>query len=634
VPGITNIAEEIKEKADIADHIGRVVKLRKRGVLWEGLCPFHSEKTPSFKVYDDSQHYHCYGCGASGDVISFYMKYYNLNFIEAATRLAEELRIDWNPGKGYESEARKKEYYAINREAALYYHRALRTPDNPGYRYLAGRGIASDTMTAFGLGYADRSRDGLCRHLAAGGASLEKAAEMTLIVKDGGSFRDRYYERVMFPIMNVAGMVIGFSARTIDPGEKEKGIAKYINSSESDIFHKKDHLYALNRTKGPIAAAGRTALLVEGQLDVVSVWQHGVANVTASLGTALTEQHARLLKRFADHVILAYDMDESGREAAVKGGEILRAAGIGVKVMSLPYGKDPDEFIRAKGREAFIQQVENATPYLEYRLTHLLAEHDVEGKEGVVAFLKDAAVVLAGVSPVERDYYVKWLEQMTGISASAIEEEALARARLAGKAGRGAHGYGSGERRASGYGGRADEGVGAPDSSGRGVPRATAAFAGAGGPAWAAAAADIQRRLIGLLVYDPSFLADLRGREQQFTSPELSRLFLAVAEIIEETPGETPDPQGIIDALGPEDAAALRGIIAGVFIENDPAKQLQNYLAQFDEAELKDRRARVVKARAELLAKDDYDKESIGQLTLEIDEIDRELSETMERIRG
>jgi DNA primase len=384
-------------------------------------------------------------------------------------------------------------------------------------------------------------------------------------------------------------------------------------------------------------------LLVEGQLDVVSVWQHGVANVTASLGTALTEQHARLLKRFADHVVLAYDMDESGRDAAVKGGEILRAAGIDVKVMSLTYGKDPDEFIRAKGREAFVGEMGNAAPYLEYRLTHILGAHDVEGKEGVVAFLKDAAGVLAGVSPVERDYYVKWLEQMTGISAFAIEEEALARADLAGRAGRGARGPnsgggrggdGGGEGRAPEYGGRSAGGAGAGGPPGARVPRAAVTSSGAGGPAWAAAAVDIQRRLIGLLVYDPSFLADLRGREQQFTSPELSRLFLAVAEIIEESAEEAPDPQRIMDALGPEDAAALREIVSGVFIENDPAKQLRNYLAQFDEAELKARRERVVKARAELLSKDDYDRESVGQLTLEIDEIDRELSETIERIRG
>jgi DNA primase len=625
VPGITNIAEEIKEKADIADHIGRVVKLRKRGVLWEGLCPFHSEKTPSFKVYDDSQHYHCYGCGASGDVINFYMKYYNLSFIEAAVRLAEELHIDWKPGGSYESESRKKEYYAINREAALYYHRALRTPGDPGYAYLAGRGVATDTMTAFGLGYAGGGRDGLCRYLAGKGVSLEKAAEMALVVKDGGSYKDRYYHRVMFPIMNVTGMVIGFSARTIDPRADEKHLAKYINSSESDIFHKKDNLYALNRTKGPISAANRTAILVEGQLDVVSVWQHGVANVTASLGTALTEQHARLLKRFADHVTLAYDMDESGRDAVVKSGEVLRAAGLEVKVMSLPYGKDPDEFIRAKGREAFLEQLEDAVPYLEYRLTHLLSKHDTEGREGVVAFLKDAAEVLAGMGPIERDYYVKWLERMTGISALAIEEEALTRADLIERAGLSRRG------RSPGYDDRAGS---APSGSGPGAPRTAVTVPGVGGSAWAAASVDIQRRLIGLLVHDPTFIADLRGRERQFTSPELSRLFLAVAEIIASSADGAPDPQALADMLGPEDAAALRGIIDGVFIEDDPERQLRNYLAQFDEAELKGRRERVVSARAELLAKDDYDKESVTQLTLEIDEIDRELSETMERIKG
>jgi hypothetical protein len=226
------------------------------------------------------------------------------------------------------------------------------------------------------------------------------------------------------------------------------------------------------------------------------------------------------------------------------------------------------------------------------------------------------------MSPVERDYYVKWLEGVTGISASAIAEEALARGDSAEKRGYASHLPG----------GRADN----AETASRSLRAASGAVTGigAGGPAWDRASAEIQRRLIGLLVYDPSFLADLRGREQQFTSPELSRLFLAVAEIIEESADEAPDPQRIMDALGPEDAAALREIVNGVFIEDDPAKQLRNYLAQFDEAELKARRARVVKARAELLSKDDYDKESVGQLTLEIDEIDRELSETIERIKG
>jgi DNA primase len=559
------------------------------------------------------------------------MKYYNLNFIEAATRLAEELHIDWSPGGKYESESRKKEYYAINREAALYYHRALRAPGNPGYVYLAERGISKETMTAFGLGYADGSRDGLCQRLIDRGLSLEKAAEMTLIVKDGEGYKDRYYHRVMFPVMNVTGQVTGFSARTIDPREKEKKIAKYINSSESAIFHKKDHLYALNRTKDAISAAGRAAILVEGQIDVASVWQHGVTNVTASLGTALTENHARLLKRFADHVTLAYDMDESGRNAATKGGEILRSAGLDVKVMSLPSGKDPDEFIRAKGREAFIERVEDAAPYLEYRLTRILSACDLNQSEGAVVFLKEAAAILAGMSPVERDYYVKWLEQVTGISAAAIEEEAATRgalaesARLSGDRRRGAGGY----RDRTGETGLASSSPSVASSSVT-VPLAGAAASAA----WAAAAMKIQRRLIGLLVHDPAFLADLRGRDRQFTSPELARLFLAVVGAIEGSTDGAPDPGEIMDALGPEDATALQSVLSEVIIEEQPSRQLENCLAQLDEAELKSRRARVVKARAELLSQDDYDKESLSQLTAEINEIDRELSETIERIRG
>jgi DNA primase len=618
-----NIAEEIKGRADIVDHIGRVVKLRKRGVLWEGLCPFHGEKTPSFKVYDDSQHFHCYGCGASGDVINFYMKYYNLNFVEAATRLADELNIDWKPGGRHESESRKKEYYAINREAAMFYHRALRAAGNPGYAYLSERGIAGDTMTAFGLGYAVGGAGGLCGHLADRGVSLEKAAEMTLLVKDGAGYKDRYYKRVMFPLMSVTGMVVGFSARTIDPHEKEKHIAKYINSSESDIFHKKDNLYAINRTKDSISAADRTAILVEGQMDVVSVWQHGVTNVTASLGTALTEGQARLLKRFADRVVLAYDMDESGRDAATKGGMILRSAGLDVKVVSLPSGKDPDEFIRAKGRDAFLEQAESAAPFLEYRLSRILDGYDMGRKEGAVAFLREAAGVVAGMSPVERDYYVKWLEQVTGISASAIEEEAVIRG--ASDSGR--------DRGVSAS--HVDYGSDVPGGAARRYGAdASGADTAADDPAWAVAALDIQRGLIGLLVHDPAFLPDLRGRERQFTSPALARIFLAVAEAVEGA-SDAGGPMGDVSALlDPVDAEALRNVIEGVFIEEDPARQLGNYLARLDEKELKDRRARVVKTRAGLLALDDLDRESIGQLTAEIDEIEKELAETLTRERG
>jgi DNA primase len=603
---ITNIAEEIKERADVVDHIGRVVKLRKRGVLWEGLCPFHGEKTPSFKVYEASQHYHCYGCGASGDVISFYMKYHNLNFVEAAARLAEELNIDWTPGGKFEASSHKKEYCAINREAALYYHQKLKEPENPGYKYLAERGILASTMTAFGLGYADGGRDGLCRHLSGKGVSLEKAAEMTLIVKDGGGYRDRYYSRVMFPLMNVTGMVIGFSARTIDPNEKEKKIAKYINSSESKIFHKKDNLYALNRTKDAISAANRTAILVEGQMDVVSVWQHGVANVTASLGTALTEPQAKLLKRFADHVVLAYDMDDSGRDAAMKGGEILREAGLDVRVVSLPSGKDPDEYIRASGRDAFLSQTGAATPYLEYKLTRILGRYDLEAREGAVAFLKESAPVLAGMGPVERDYYVKWLEQMTGISADAIEEEAnISGAKNTEKA-------------------RRDAPINEARKAEREARRNTAREA---------AGVVLQQHLIRLLIHDTAFLADLRSREQDFTAPDLARLFHAIVAASEEAPDDIVDIDALIAGLGGEDAALLRQIRKEVFIEDDPGRQLKNCLAKIDESKLERRKGLVEKALAALID-NGGDSEAIEQLSQELNEISKELSETKERIRG
>jgi DNA primase len=501
-------------------------------------------------------------------------------------------------------------------------------------------------MTAFGLGHAGGGSGGLCGHLADKGVSLEKAAEMTLIVKEGSGYKDRYYKRVMFPLMNVTGMVVGFSARTIDPHEKEKKIAKYINSSESNIFHKKDNLYAINRTKDSISAAGRTAILVEGQMDVVSVWQHGVTNVTASLGTALTEGQARLLHRFADRVVLAYDMDESGRDAATKGGMVLRSAGLDVAVMSLPSGKDPDEFIRAKGRNAFMEQAESAVPFLEYRLTRILGGYDMERKEGVVAFLREAAGVIAGMSPVERDYYVKWLEQVTGISASAIEEEAAMRGASSRKQGRVNRDYEDGDF-AFGGGGAAsgqDRGVAGRhvgDAYGGTTHDGSAAASGGGGgssavasdPAWAAAALDIQRGLIGLLVHEPAFLSDLCGRERQFTSPGLARIFLAVAGAIEgASASDAGDAARDVSALlDREDAEALREVTKGVFIEEDPARQLRNYLARLDEEELKDRRARVVKTRAGLLERDDYDRESVGQLTAEIDEIEKELAETRER---
>jgi DNA primase len=615
---ISNIAEEIKDRADIVDHIGRVVKLRKRGALWEGLCPFHGEKTPSFKVYEDSRHFHCFGCGASGDVINFYMKYYNLDFMETAMRLAEELNIDWRPGGKYESEAKKDDYYNINREAAVFYHEALRVPGNPAFEYLSGRGLSSDTMRAFGLGYADRSRDGLCRHLIDKGLSLEKAAEMTLIFADGGDFRDRYFGRVMFPIMNVRGKVVGFSSRTLDPDEKAR---KYVNSSESKIFKKKEHLYALGSTKDFISSSGRTAILVEGQMDVISVWQHGVKNVAGTGGTSLTAEQARLLKRYADKIILAFDMDGAGREAALRGGEVLRAAGLDVRVMSYG-GKDPDEFIRAKGREAFLAQAEAASPFLEYKLTQIMSGFDLGHKDGAVMFLKEASMVLSLMSPVERDYYVKWLESMTGISASAIEEEtALAR----------------------------PKGMATVDAPKSAEHSSLSSSVSRSAPFAEAARMELQRHILRLLLHEPAFLADLRGREKIFVNPQLARIFAAAEDMAENSPDEY-GPDAVMSSLAPEDADVLKRVMSTVFIESNPRRQLENCLAKADEDELCEKKMQVERALARMLdgadsadgadgadgsdgpdSAEDEHSEDIKQLSQQLSEINNELLKVKER---
>jgi DNA primase len=333
-------------------------------------------------------------------------------------------------------------------------------------------------------------------------------------------------------------------------------------------------------------------------MDVVSVWQHGVAHVTASLGTALTEQQARLLARFADRVILAYDMDEAGQAAATKGGEVLRAAGLDVRVMSLPSGKDPDEYIRAHGREDFLAQAEAAMPYLEYRLTRLLAGFDLEQKEGAVAFLKTASGVLAGMSPVERDYYVKWLGERTGISASAIDAEAGARA--------------------------AAQEIPRPHPR----PRPLAVQA-------RTSPRDrerMQRVLLRLLLHDAAFLADLRGRGQDFTSPDLARIFHAAVAAAEDATDGIVDVDALEAELSEEDAGTLRSIMKEVLVEEDPRRQLESCLAQIDKDHLSERSLRVNKALTELIA-NDGDREKILQLHEELNEINKELSEAKERIR-
>ena len=302
--------EELKSRLNIVDVIGRVVPLRRAGSNFKGVCPFHNEKTPSFVVSEQKQIFTCFGCGASGDAIEFTKRYYNLEFQEAVEKLAAEngLSISLHKGNGD-----REKYYEINKEAARFFYRAFTEQQNAGYTYMKNRGMDDAILKKFGIGYADESWDSLYLFFKKKGISEKILLELGLISESKGKYYDKFRNRVMFPIINTSGKVIGFGGRAIGQAEP-----KYLNSPENKVFQKKNNLYALNITKQDIGKEGY-AILVEGYMDAISLYQNGVRNVGASLGTALTDNQARLLNRYTKNVVLSYDADSAGRNAALRG---------------------------------------------------------------------------------------------------------------------------------------------------------------------------------------------------------------------------------------------------------------------------------------------------------------------------
>lgn len=410
-----NIVDEIKSRCNIVDVVGRVVPLKKAGSNYKGVCPFHNEKTPSFVVSETKQIYTCFGCGATGDVIGFVERYYNLDFKGAVEMLAKEYGIDL--GGTFQSSRSKDELYEINRQAARFFFRALRERANPGYTYMKNRGITEETMNQFGIGFADEDWSSLYRFLKSKGISEEKMMEVGLISHSKGKYFDKFRNRVIFPIMNTAGKVIGFGGRIIGEGEP-----KYLNSPESSIFQKKNNLYGLNLARKSVNAED-SIILVEGYMDVISVYQAGVRNVSASLGTALTENQARLIKRYTKNVILSYDADQAGQQAAFRGLDILYQADCRAKVLRVTDGKDPDEFIKKNGRNAFLELTKQAMPYGDFKIDMVKRRYDLEDEMQRIDFLRDAIQVLKAMKPVEADYYIRKLAQETGISEGAIRFE-------------------------------------------------------------------------------------------------------------------------------------------------------------------------------------------------------------------
>ena len=410
-----NIVDEIKSRCNIVDVIGRVVPLKKAGSNYKGVCPFHNEKTPSFVVSETKQIFTCFGCGATGDVLAFVTRYYNLDFKGAVEMLAKEYGISLEGA--FKGNKNNDELYEINRQAARFFYKALREIANPGYTYMKNRGISEDTMNKFGIGYADDQWDSLYKHLKGLGYSEDKLMDLGLISKSKDRYFDKFRGRVIFPILNTSGKVIGFGGRILGDGEP-----KYLNSQESGVFQKKFNLYGLNLA-GKDVRNEDSIVLVEGYMDVVSLYQHGIRNVSASLGTALTENQARLIKRYTKNVYLSYDADQAGQNAALRGLDILYAEGCRAKVLKVTDGKDPDEFIKKNGKMAFNELMKNALPYGDFKLAMAKAKYNLNDQQERIDFLRDAVGILKSMKAVEAAIYIKKLAAETGISEGAIRFE-------------------------------------------------------------------------------------------------------------------------------------------------------------------------------------------------------------------
>ena len=400
-----DIIEEVRSKNDIVDVVSQYVRLTKKGNSYFGLCPFHNEKTPSFSVTPGKQMYYCFGCGAGGNVFNFIMEYENYTFGEALKHLADRAGVELSKIE-YSREVRQKaqekaELLEINKQAAQYFYYQLRTEKGQtGLDYLKNRGLSEETMRKFGLGYSDRAGGGLYRYLKAKGYPDDRLRESGLFnVDERHGMYDKFWNRVIFPIMDVNNRVIGFGGRVMGDAKP-----KYLNSPETKIFDKSRNLYGLNIAR---TTRKKYLILCEGYMDVISMHQAGFTNAVASLGTALTSGHASLLKRYTQEVLLLYDSDEAGIRAALRGIPILREAGVNSRVVSLKPYKDPDEFIRNMGPEAFEQRLEEARDSFLFRVEVAENEFSMNDPQGQNQFFERCAQMLLELKDeLERNLYI------------------------------------------------------------------------------------------------------------------------------------------------------------------------------------------------------------------------------------
>lgn len=399
---------------NIVDVIGREVAIRKSGANYKGLCPFHHEKTPSFMVNEEKQIFNCFGCGEKGDVIKFVQSYYKLSFMEAVDKLCEEYGIKKPANMSTNSNVDYSKYNEINAKSGRFFYKTLTSRKNPGLEYLKSRGLSNDTITKFGLGYAPNSYTALTDFLKSENVTEEDLLKLGLANKGKNGLYDKFRNRVIFPIINTRDNVIGFGGRAIGDA-----MPKYLNSSESEVFIKKNNLFGLNLTKKEISEEDK-AIIVEGYMDLISLYQNGVKNVVASLGTALTDNQAKLITRYTKNIVLSYDSDSAGISAAIRGIDVMTRAGAKVRILTISDGKDPDDFIKKHGKEKFIELVNNAVPATDYKLEVAKQGFDLNSNEDVILYIEKIIPILRDLGPVEQDIYIKKIAGEYNISEHAI----------------------------------------------------------------------------------------------------------------------------------------------------------------------------------------------------------------------
>jgi len=419
--------DEVRSSSDIVEIISSFVNLKKRGKNYVGLCPFHNEKTPSFTVSADKQIYHCFGCGAGGNVFTFIMEHEKVSFIEAVRYLAERAGIQLAPSQrtpeAIPEETEIETLYAVSRFAGLFFYKNL-TASSEGkiaLDYFHNRGWTDETIKKFGLGYSLNAWDGLIKHAQENNIGIENLEQCGLIIKrDDGSYYDRFRGRAMFPIFSASGRVIGFGARRL---VEDENTPKYINSPETKIYNKSRVLYGLYQAKDALRQEDN-AILVEGYADLISVFQAGVQNIVASSGTALTEEQIRLIARYTRNITVVYDADSAGSKATIRGVDLILEQGLNVKVGELPQGEDPDSYVKKYGGGKFKKLVDKAISFVDFTARAFQREGKLDTPEGQTEAVRSIIETIARIQdPLKREFYIKDIAEQYKLYESVLYRE-------------------------------------------------------------------------------------------------------------------------------------------------------------------------------------------------------------------